>query len=204
MTETTDIKALRNEAYGISRLFEAEQFIEKVIVMLEAERQQREAAEAELAALRGAQEPVAWTDAEELRDVEKHGWGYLFKIDPANPYTDPRRQTMVYRRQPKPVVVLPKSHYVAGCADKFMSEREVQEAMQAAGIVVKDGEKTTKQARTNVIGSYENSSGGLSYIATLAEHKGVGMCLVCEGKHHPGLPCPSLKVISGIENDDGE
>ncbi|KAB8307619.1 hypothetical protein EH227_16670 [Rouxiella chamberiensis] len=39
MTDTTDIAALRSEACGISRLFEAEKFIEKVIGLLEAERQ---------------------------------------------------------------------------------------------------------------------------------------------------------------------
>ncbi|MCB5308314.1 hypothetical protein [Yersinia massiliensis] len=40
--------------------------------------------------------PVAWTDAEELRGTAKDGCGYLFKVDPKNPYTDPRRQIMLY------------------------------------------------------------------------------------------------------------
>ena len=34
-------------------------------------------------------------------------------------------------------VVLPKSHYVCGCADKFMSAPEVIEAIRAAGFMVK-------------------------------------------------------------------
>ncbi|MEH8345039.1 hypothetical protein RAH25_10630 [Klebsiella quasipneumoniae subsp. similipneumoniae] len=51
-------------------------------------------------------EPVAWTDAEELRDVNVAGIGYLFGIDrEANKFADPRRQIMLYRHaQPAPVV----------------------------------------------------------------------------------------------------
>ena len=52
-------------------------------------------------------EPVAWTDEEELRDVNVAGIGYLFGIDrEANKFADPRRQIMLYRHaQPAPVVV---------------------------------------------------------------------------------------------------
>lgn len=66
-----------------------------------------------LAALRELQErrkadsePVAWTDEEELRDVNVAGIGYLFGIDrEANKFADPRRQIMLYRHaQPAPVV----------------------------------------------------------------------------------------------------
>lgn len=53
--------------------------------------------------LKGDQVPVAWTDAEELRGMGKDGCGYLFKVDPANPFTDPRRQIMLYDRPQKPV-----------------------------------------------------------------------------------------------------
>ena len=51
-------------------------------------------------------EPVAWTDTEELRDVNVAGIGYLFGIDrEANKFADPRRQIMLYRHaQPAPVV----------------------------------------------------------------------------------------------------
>ena len=79
MTDKTDIAALRSEACEISRLFEAERFIEKVIGLLEAERQRADDRakenyrnkcdvdncmetianlEAELAALKGEQVPV--------------------------------------------------------------------------------------------------------------------------------------------------
>ncbi|MBN3237692.1 hypothetical protein H5A46_10105 [Pectobacterium versatile] len=43
------------------------------------------------------QEPFAWTDAEELRGLAAHKCAYLYKIDPDNPYHDPRRQIMIYR-----------------------------------------------------------------------------------------------------------
>lgn len=50
-------------------------------------------------------EPVAWTDEEELRDVNVAGIGYLFGIDrEANKFSDPRRQIMLYRHAQQPVV----------------------------------------------------------------------------------------------------
>ncbi|GKW34935.1 hypothetical protein PEC730217_37150 [Pectobacterium carotovorum subsp. carotovorum] len=50
------------------------------------------------------QEPFAWTDAEELRDLAAHKCAYLYKIDTDNPYHDPRRQIMIYRGPvPQPV-----------------------------------------------------------------------------------------------------
>lgn len=51
-------------------------------------------------------EPVAWTDEEELRDVNVAGIGYLFGIDrEANKFADPRRQIMLYRHAQQPPVV---------------------------------------------------------------------------------------------------
>ncbi|ECY0834732.1 hypothetical protein F6Y43_07545 [Salmonella enterica subsp. enterica] len=50
-------------------------------------------------------EPIGWTDAEELRSVEKDGCGYLFKANPISPNADPRRVIKLYRHaQPVPVV----------------------------------------------------------------------------------------------------
>lgn len=57
----------------------------------------------ELLANREAQ-PVAWTDAQELRDVEKVGVGYLFKVEPITPYADPRRVIKLYTAPPAPAV----------------------------------------------------------------------------------------------------
>jgi hypothetical protein len=168
-----------------------------------------EKAEKEIAALRGTQEPVAWRITtssgdvvihREEQDLAAHSY-YGNIVEP------------LFTRQPKPVVVLPakSSHSLSASSnhrsygDGFNKALEkIRPILESAGIVVKDAELDTKPARISVIGSYENSSGGLSSIVTLAEHKGVGMCLVCEGKHPPGLPCPSMKVMSGIENNDGE
>ena len=50
-------------------------------------------------------EPVAWTDEQELIDVEKDGLGYLFTVNPITPHADPRRVIKLYRHaQPAPVV----------------------------------------------------------------------------------------------------
>lgn len=40
---------------------------------------------------------AGWTDAEELRSVEKDGCGYLFKANPVSPNADPRRVIKLYR-----------------------------------------------------------------------------------------------------------
>lgn len=51
-------------------------------------------------------EPVAWTDADELRDAKNRGNGYLFAIGGnANKFADPRRQMMLYAASPAPVVL---------------------------------------------------------------------------------------------------
>ena len=52
-------------------------------------------------------EPVAWTDADELRDANNGGSGYLFSIGgDANKFADPRRQMMLYTAPPAPVSVM--------------------------------------------------------------------------------------------------
>lgn len=49
-------------------------------------------------------EPAAWTDEQELRDVEKDGCGYLFKANPITPHADPRRVILLYRHAQQPGV----------------------------------------------------------------------------------------------------
>ncbi|WP_220676503.1 hypothetical protein [Klebsiella pasteurii] len=72
-------------------------------VMLPAE-EAEDLARIALAAMES--EPVAWTDEEELRDVNVAGIGYLFGIDrEANKFADPRRQIMLYRHAQQPVVL---------------------------------------------------------------------------------------------------
>lgn len=43
------------------------------------------------------QSPVAWTDAEELREMERDGYGAMLSVINKLPSTDPRRQIMFYR-----------------------------------------------------------------------------------------------------------
>lgn len=45
-------------------------------------------------------QPVGWTDAEELRSVEKDGCGYLFTVNPITPNADPRRVIKLYTAPP--------------------------------------------------------------------------------------------------------
>lgn len=55
-------------------------------------------AEIALAALTA--KPVAWTDEQELKDVEKDGSGYLFTVNPITPNADPRRVIKLYTVPP--------------------------------------------------------------------------------------------------------
>ncbi|CAM8133663.1 hypothetical protein ENINMA193B_05240 [Enterobacter intestinihominis] len=45
-------------------------------------------------------DPVAWTDEQELRDVEKYGCGYLFTANPITPNADPHRVIKLYTASP--------------------------------------------------------------------------------------------------------
>ncbi|EJV1910951.1 hypothetical protein N6I90_003841 [Escherichia coli] len=63
--------------------------------------EQMELARIALASLEA--EPVAWTDDEELRDVEQIGLGYLLPCPP-DKYADPRRVIPLYRVPPAPIV----------------------------------------------------------------------------------------------------
>ncbi|WP_258307608.1 hypothetical protein [Pectobacterium carotovorum] len=53
---------------------------------------------------RAAKEPVAWTDEQELRDLEKDGCAYLFTVNPITPNADMRRVIPLFRQPPLPVV----------------------------------------------------------------------------------------------------
>lgn len=63
-------------------------------VMLPAE-EAEELARMALAAMDS--EPVAWTDEQELRDVDRGGCGYLFTVNPVTPHADERRIILLYR-----------------------------------------------------------------------------------------------------------
>lgn len=63
---------------------------------------------------------VGWTDAEELRNVERDGCGYLFKANPITPHADPLRVIKLYTAQP----ALQKTFYLDGIV--AAAESEVQ------------------------------------------------------------------------------
>lgn len=63
-------------------------------VMLPAE-EAEELARIALAAMDS--KPVAWTDEQELRDVDRGGCGYLFTVNPVTPHADERRIILLYR-----------------------------------------------------------------------------------------------------------
>ncbi|EPB9486882.1 hypothetical protein ACRRHL_004516 [Citrobacter farmeri] len=49
--------------------------------------------------------PVAWTDEQELQDVENSGCGYLFTVNPVTQYADPFRVIKLFAVPPAPVVL---------------------------------------------------------------------------------------------------
>ena len=105
---------------------------------------------------KAATEPVAWTDEQELRDVERNGCGYLFTVNPVTPHADPLRVIKLYTMPPAlesrtVTVKLPDiNEYLAEVHDKTLALalRRLAEGvragdtaeMTAAGIQVIEGE----------------------------------------------------------------
>ncbi|KFB97208.1 hypothetical protein GTGU_04652 [Trabulsiella guamensis ATCC 49490] len=48
-------------------------------------------------------EPVAWTDAEELRDVKRYGFAEMFSVEPISANADPLRIIPLFTTQPAPM-----------------------------------------------------------------------------------------------------
>lgn len=86
-----------------------------------------------------AANPVAWTDEQELRDVEKSGCGYLFRVNPITPHADPHRViklcAMPSALEPR-TVTLPLAVSVGGQGYR----EQVVNILAAAGIRVIEGE----------------------------------------------------------------
>lgn len=80
------------------------------------------------AANREAQ-PVAWTDAQELRDVEKDGCGYLFKANPITPHADPRRVIKLYTAPPAPAVPDERKAFEAWFASDYSPDASGKSSM---------------------------------------------------------------------------
>lgn len=93
-----DVKELISEAEAIIELFESAGCLKQVAYRL---------AKVALASLKAINNPVGWTDAQELRDVEKDGCGYLFTANPITPNADERRVIMLYTTPPAQLLRLP-------------------------------------------------------------------------------------------------
>lgn len=100
----------------------------------------------ELEALKGDQVPIAWLNDAHL--ARGHIEGEAGEED-AGPGMIP-----VYRERfsaPQKPVVLPKSHYICGCADRYMSEKEVKAAIEAAGGIVSFSDERLMQDMSDVV-----------------------------------------------------
>jgi|GEM_PF-4681912 len=81
-------------------------------------------------------EPVAWTDADELRDAKNGGNGYLFAIGGnANKFADPRRQMMLYAAPPAPVVPWAWQQWIADAAEYLEGGLEADGELEAEGSI---------------------------------------------------------------------
>ncbi len=70
-------------------------------------------------------EPVAWTDEQELRDVDRGGCGYLFTVNPVTPHADERRIILLYRHaQPVPVVSADLLHTAASAIEDLLEHTD--------------------------------------------------------------------------------
>ena len=79
----------------------------------------------ELLAFREAQgKAVGWTDAQELRDVERDGCGYLFTVNPITPHADMRRVIKLYA-----VPQLPAVPELVPFPDEFLSSEQNESGM---------------------------------------------------------------------------
>lgn len=96
-------------------------------------------------------EPVAWTDADELRDVKNGGNGYLFAIGgEANKFADPRRQVMLYTIPPAPTVPdeCPAEirELMASYSDALFDDEDAQEIWNACRAAMLQGAEPSKMS----------------------------------------------------------
>ncbi|WP_230861679.1 hypothetical protein [Enterobacter hormaechei] len=88
---------------------------------------------------------VAWTDEQELRDVEKYGCGYLFTANPVTPNADPHRVIKLYAAPPAPASVPDEIRLLQSDVtiwkDRWELLRELfREVADALGCDVKDNQ----------------------------------------------------------------
>ena len=91
-------------------------------------------------------EPVAWTDEQELRDVDRGGCGYLFTVNPVTPHADERRIILLYRHAQQPVV--PENcpaeirDLIASHSDALFNDDDAQEIWNACRAAMLSGGKS--------------------------------------------------------------
>lgn len=94
-------------------------------------------------------EPVAWTDEQELRDVEKDGLGYMFTVNPIVPGADTCRVIRLYAAPPAPVMpVMPEEcpeeirDLMASHSDALFNDDDAQEIWNACRAAMLNGGKS--------------------------------------------------------------
>ena len=81
-------------------------------------------------------EPVAWTDADELRDAKNSGIGYLFAIGgDANKFADPRRQIILFTAPPAPPVPGEWKQWIVDAVEYLEGGLEADGELEAEGSI---------------------------------------------------------------------
>ncbi|PJD28449.1 hypothetical protein B9Q26_07240 [Enterobacter hormaechei] len=118
---------------------------------------------------------VAWTDEQELRDVEKYGCGYLFTANPVTPNADPHRVIKLYTTSPAPMLPEEMPKGLAGqivsllahnIGDKFLAQK-IWNACRAA--MLQGAEPVTT---ANKLGSSPEIPDG--WVACIERMPGIG------------------------------
>jgi len=195
MTDTPDIKALREQWETLNERLDLDIFITTVLTALEAERQRADAAEMaaksykniaevgcrEIAALKGDQVPVAFTGSGSLAAIKGGHEGHIWGI-PADAHPVP-----LYDRPQKPVVLPDEMREdILRCVDEAMTGCNSLSAPDyavrvagwlAVGGIMKVTDKchpslmTSVNVPHNVIRTYFDASGGRNDIVTLSDKR---------------------------------
>ncbi|ECC9940347.1 hypothetical protein WDI34_005094, partial [Salmonella enterica subsp. enterica] len=105
-------------------------------------------------------EPVAWTDEQELRDVEKNGFGYLFTVNPITPHADPRRVIKLFAVPPVPGVyddvlniidLLENNEWAEHCTNTVLGSLLESEITRLVGMTQSAPSELVSQPLTNAL-----------------------------------------------------
>lgn len=90
-------------------------------------------------------EPVAWTDEEELRDVERHGFGEIFQCPP-DKYADLRRVIPLYREPPAVPAVLERLRAIVSDPRALPRRKEWVSGQQYSYVLLENVEAMVDEA----------------------------------------------------------